>query len=527
MLLTASYLRPAWLGVVVYLGIAGAALLALLSYAAPSSWFEYLQDPYIWRLIRFSLWQASLSALLSLLLAVPVASCLFHRRFKGRQLLLNLFAVSMVVPSIVAVLGIIVVYGRNGWFTQLFGVPFPLYGLGGILLAHVFFNMPLAVRVLLQTYSLIPDAQWRLASQLGFTRWHAFTLIEWHYLKKALPGLFLLIFMLCFSSFAVVLSLGGGPRSSTLEVAIYQALRFEFDLNKASYLALLQVTICSLVALLVYRLAPKVVQDVSVFRGASAPLRSGRLSTTVDGAMLLLVALWVLPPFVAIVLPVLSTVFWQTLQAPALWHSVWNSVRIALPSGLLALLIALSLAALARTLRWRERGDFWADKFEQSGNLVLMIPGLVLATGLFIVFRFLGIGISNAYWIVVWVNGVMALPFVLRSLLPSVYQQEKRFRLLYQQYGIKGWARFRLEWPVLRSAMAQGLAYAVLISLGDLGVVALFGSKGLETLPLYLYQLIGSYRVDQGACAAVVLISLCVVLFYVINRVIGGRRAEL
>ena len=121
----------------------------------------------------------------------------------------------------------------------------------------------------------------------------------------------------------------------------------------------------------------------------------------------------------------------------------------------------------------------------------------------------------------------MALPFVLRAILPSIYQQERRYRLLYEQFNILGWARLSLEWSVLRAAIAQGLAYAVLLSLGDLGVVALFGSNGLNTLPMYLFQLIGSYRVEQGGCVAVVLIGLCVVLFYAISRGLGGRRAEL
>lgn len=519
-----SYLRPAWLGVSLYLVIAAAALVALLEYASPSSWGRYLADPYTWRVVRFSFTQASLSALLSILLAIPMASCLFHRRFVGRQTLLSLFAISMVVPTIVAILGIVVVYGRNGWFTSMFGVPFPLYGLGGILLAHVFFNMPLAVRVILQAYQLIPDAQWRLASQLGFSRWHVFRLIEWHYLKKNLPGLFLLIFMLCFSGFAVVLSLGGGPRSSTLEVAIYQALRFEFDLNKASYLSLLQVAICSLVALAVYKLAPPIRQDVSLYQGQRLAMRSSALAKVIDFGTLAIVLLWVLPPFVAILAPVVTALFWQTLWSGDLWWSVWHSLRIALPSGVLSLLIGLSLAALVRTLRWRQRGDWWAQRLEQSGNLVLMVPSLVLATGLFLLFRNVGISIKHAYWIVVWVNAVMALPFVLRAIMPTIYQQEKRFRHLYAQMHVVGWSRFRLEWGQIRSSLAQGLAYAVLLSLGDLGVVALFGSKGLETLPMYLYQLIGSYRVEQGACVAVVLILLCLSLFYSINRCVGGRR---
>ncbi|WOD06535.1 ABC transporter permease subunit [Marinomonas sp. GJ51-6] len=207
-------LAPAILGVGLFLIMGAASLAALLRYSELSNWLGYLSQPYLWRVICFSLWQALLSSGISILIAIPVASCLVHRRFFGRSFLLQLFSVSMVVPTIVAILGLVVVYGRTGWLSQLFGLQIPLYGLTGILLAHVFFNMPLAVRFLLQGYDLIPSGQWRQASQLGFSRLSAFRLIEWHYVKKALPGAFVLIFMLCFSSFAVVLSLGGGQNQA-------------------------------------------------------------------------------------------------------------------------------------------------------------------------------------------------------------------------------------------------------------------------------------------------------------------------
>jgi thiamine transport system permease protein len=48
------------------------------------------------------------------------------------------------------------------------------------------------------------------------------------------------VFAICLTSFAVALTLGGGPRATTLELAIYQAVRFEFDLAHAAGLALVQ-----------------------------------------------------------------------------------------------------------------------------------------------------------------------------------------------------------------------------------------------------------------------------------------------
>ncbi|TPE54671.1 thiamine/thiamine pyrophosphate ABC transporter, permease protein [Maribrevibacterium harenarium] len=512
---------PTWLGALIYLGGVFAALVALLLQATPSDWGLSLTQSYLWRLIQFSFTQALLSALLSIVLAIPVISALYHNQFLGRRWLLNLFAVSIVVPTIVAILGIVIVYGRQGWFTSLFGFHFPLYGLGGILLAHVFFNLPLVVRLGLQVYGLIPDGQWRLATQLGLNRWQAFRVIEWPYLRRSLPGTFLLVFLLCFSSFAVVLSLGGGPKSSTLEVAIYQALRFEFDLSKASFLALLQVSICLALGGFVFRYIQPLQQDASLYRGAPQ-LRRRKRDFVVDLGSLMLAAVWIVPPFVAVLTPIWSAEFLVALASPGLWQATLVSLQVAIPSGLLSLMMALSLVSLARGFLYL--GCSRVMRYlEQSANLVLMLPGLVLATGLFLLLRHTGGGINNAYWVVVWVNAVMALPFVVRAIAPAMLQQQQRYGHLYEQYAILGWIRFKLEWSAIRKALAQGLAYAVLLSLGDLGVVALFGSQGLETLPLYLYRLIGSYRVEQGSSVAVVLVLLCVALFFLITRCVGGR----
>ncbi|MCZ2723270.1 thiamine/thiamine pyrophosphate ABC transporter permease [Marinomonas sp. 15G1-11] len=518
-------LLPALLIVAVFAIIGAASLAALLFYGESSSWAEYLSNTYLWRIVRFSLWQAFLSSIISIGFAVPIASALMHRQFFGRDALFQLFAVSMVVPSIVAILGIVVVYGRAGWISRWTGIDVPLYGLLGILLAHIFFNLPLAVRLLVQAYSLIPQGQWRLAYQLGFSRWYAFKYIEWHYVRKALPGAFVLIFMLCFSSFAVVLSLGGGPRSSTLEVAIYQALRFEFDVSKASVLSLLQVVICSLVAVLVYRFSLPVKQDGSVLKLTVYDLKDTVWNKVIDFVVIVLALLLILPPFLAILEPVLSVVFWQTLKDLKMWMAVWVSLKIALPAAILSLILGLGFVFVARYARLKPSLNWLASMVEHLGSSILMVPGLVIATGLFLIFRQLGWGFEHGYWIVVWVNSMMALPFVLRALTPIFYQQEKRYQLLYSSLGIWGVSRFKLEWPLVRGSVAQAFGYATLLCLGDMGVIALFGSSGLLSLPLYLFQLIGSYRLEQGASVAVVLMALCVALFILSTRLIGGKQS--
>ena len=192
-------------------------------------------DGYMLRIARFTLWQAALSTLLSIVPAILVARAFSrHPAFLGRGLLLRLFAVPLGLPAIVAALGMLALYGRAGFAADLAdalgGGRWPdIYGLSGILVAHVFFNLPLATRLVLESLEAVPADQWRLASQLGMGARASFRLVEWPAIRSALPGVAALVFMLCVTSFTLVLTLGGGPAATTLEVAIYQSLRFDFE----------------------------------------------------------------------------------------------------------------------------------------------------------------------------------------------------------------------------------------------------------------------------------------------------------
>ncbi|MGR5456508.1 thiamine/thiamine pyrophosphate ABC transporter permease ThiP, partial [Vibrio alfacsensis] len=106
--------------------------------------------------------------------------------------LLKLFATTLVMPVLVGVFGIVAIYGNQGviaqwWLTSNDSMPFSLYGLNGILLAHVFFNLPFATRLLLVTIESVPLEQRKLALHLGMNSWQCFRLVEWPRLKAHLP----------------------------------------------------------------------------------------------------------------------------------------------------------------------------------------------------------------------------------------------------------------------------------------------------------------------------------------------------
>ncbi|MCC2690081.1 MAG: transport system permease protein, partial [Rhizobiaceae bacterium] len=299
----AGSLAAAFVSVLVGGALVGLAFEGAADFPAALAAF----DSYLFRIARFTLWQAALSTALSILPAMLVARALSrHPRFPGRRLILRLFALPLALPAIVAALGILALLGRAGYFADLLsglaGHTWPgIYGLSGILVAHVFFNLPLATRLFLETLDTLPADQWRLASQLGMNASSSFRLIEWPALRAVLPGIAGLVFMLCITSFTVVLTLGGGPAATTLEVAIYQALRFDFDPARAVALTFIQIGLTALAVLFLNRLGANAVIDANLSVAPRRPATAGRPETLFNAVLVLLSVALVAGPMLATV----------------------------------------------------------------------------------------------------------------------------------------------------------------------------------------------------------------------------------
>ncbi|MGU5436630.1 ABC transporter permease subunit, partial [Klebsiella pneumoniae] len=163
---------------------------------------------------------------------------------------------------------------------------------------------------------------------------------------------------------------------------------------------------------------------------------------------------------------------------------------------------------------------------ELSGMLILAMPGIVLATGFFLLLNNT-IGLpESADGIVIFTNALMAIPYALKVLENPMRDIAARYSMLCQSLGIEGFARLRVvELRALRRPLAQALAFACVLSIGDFGVVALFGNEAFRTLPFYLYQQIGAYRSQDGAVTALLLLLLCFLLFTLIEK-LPGRDAK-
>jgi thiamine transport system permease protein len=452
--------------------------------------------------------------------AIPFARALAKRQdFAGRELLLRLFAVPLGLPQLIAVLGLISVYGRQGWLNGLvegLGLP-PLpspFGLRGILLAHVFFNLPLAVRFLLTRLDAIPQEYWRLAASLGLPARQVFQLLEWPAMRTVLPGVFALIFMLCVTSFTVVLTLGGGPQATTLEVAIFQALRFDFDPALAARLAGLQILLCALLLIGLYGMPMSFLGQARLKASALRPDSYDKSGRALDLALIAVAGLFVLLPLAAIIADGLGADMQRLFTDRTLWRAALWSLALSLSAAVIA---ALAASALARAIARSPEPS--AMIFRMTANLVLLIPPLVLGAGMFLLIHRFADPPRLAPYAVIAINALMALPFAVAVTEPAFRSSFLAHDRLADSLGLAGLARFRLvEWPVLRRSLALGFLVAMLVSIGDFGIIAFFGNDDLVTLPLFLYQRIGSYRFNDAAGIALVLLLVCLALSWIIER---------
>ncbi len=485
-------------------------------------------DPYMLRVARFTLWQAALSTLLSVAPAAFVARAFFrHPRFFGRRFAIRLFALPLAIPALVAALGVLALYGRAGLAAPLMGwlsggAWNGIFGLSGILLAHVFFNLPLATRLFLEALEAVPDDRWRLASQLSMGARPVFRFVEWPALRAAIPGIAALVFMLCATSFTIVLTLGGGPRATTLEVAIYQALRFDFDPARAVVLTALQVTLTALIVVLLARLGAPFVHDTNITVTARRYLRPTQTETALNAVTLAAAISFVAGPIAATVIAGLTADLARLAGDPAVHRAMATSLMLALISGLLALALSFALVRARQRLEAARNGGApgLVERLTENGSsLILVVPPVVLGAGWFILLRHAFDVFASAPAMVFAVNAAMALSFALRALRPAHDAVAARHDRLAASLGIRGVARLRLiDWPALRGPALTAFAFAMALSLGDLGVIALFGSDSVQTLPYLLLARLGSYRTADAAGLALILAAMCLALIFAAER---------
>jgi len=516
-------LRPPPAGAVVALAIAllvAGGFAALFSAAGQPSSLRAIM-PYLAGVLGFALAQAAISTVLSLVLGAWVALALARRRFPGRHWVIAVLGAASVMPAIVVVFAVVAVYGQGGWVAQGlralgFDPRFRIFGWPGILVAHVFFNAPFVARVYLDALASVPAEHWRLAQTLGFRSREILRHLDWPVIKSELAGLASLVFLLCFTSFAIVLTLGGGSGRATLEVAIFEALRVDLDFGRAAWLGLVQIAICSIVAVVLHRAVLRPPVSHTIRSPMKRPDGADPRLWLVDGVALFAAVVLVAPPMVSLAS---GLVHLPAVLDGDFASALLTSLVISALSAATACSMALALATAARHERLTRRRSRTATIYGFIPALVLAVPPFALTAGLFLLIRRIADPAVAGYVLLPLINALGALPFAFRFISAPVMVAGERYGRLADLIGLKGATRLSIiDWPLLRRPLAAALAMSAALSFGDFGVIALFGGHDLRTLPYLLYERLGAYRLDEASAISLVLVVIALSLAYASTR---------
>lgn len=507
-----------------------------------------ISSRYYLRILGFTAFQATISALFSVLLGLPGAFILSHYSFPGKRVLRSLTTIPFVMPAILVVLGFIILFGNNGVINRtlmkvlhLEGPPLKiLYSFPAIILAHVFYNFPIAMRLIASSWEHISYKNIESARTLGAGPFRRFRTIT---LPRLLPGVMascILIFLFCFLSFAVILVLGGGPRFTTTEVEVYRLARFSLDFSAAGALSIVQAIVTFAILFGYTKIQNRLAAEERNPEGMSLkPLRS--IGGGSGPGLLIGLIIYGIIIFVVIILPLLTivlrsfqnvegwdrnihyTLTWyktlfskDTISAASVSASaVINSLIIAIGSTA----VSLSLGLISALWLRNHRGKFGG--FIQMLFLLPMgISTILLGLGYIRVLNLTAL--PRAYLIItIFAHAVISFPFVFRSLQPSVSSINTHLREAAGTLGAGEGRIFRtIEAPLLRSAIISAGVFAFAISIGEINTTLVLAPEGFSTIPVAVYRLISSYNFF-GACAlGTILLLLCGGAFYIVDFIL-------
>ncbi|MFZ5916738.1 MAG: ABC transporter permease [Chloroflexota bacterium] len=504
---------------------------------------------YYARTLWFTAFQAAVSTALTLLLGLPGAYILARYEFRGQTLLRALTTVPFVLPTIVVAAAFSSLLGPQGrlnaWLMAWQNLQQPPIRLQHtiwiILLAHVFYNYTVVLRLVGGFWANLNPRLEEAARMLGANRWQVLRQVTLPLLAPAIGAAALLVFIFCFTSFGVVLILGG-PRFATLEVEIYRQTVHFFDLPLAAALSLLQIAFTLSLMMVYTRLQARLSVPLQ-FRPQRTTRRRPRTwrARALVGVNVALMAILLLLPLLALIERSLtdsagghySLTYYQQLgvsrRGSILFVPPWQAIRNSLLFGGATVALALLLGTLAATLlaQPHSRVARWLDPLFM---LPLATSAVTLGFGYLITLDRPPLNLRASPALVPLAHTLVALPFVVRSLLPVLRGIQPSLREAAAVMGASPWRVWReIDLPIVARATLVGAVFAFTVSLGEFGATMLIARPEFPTLPLAIYRFLGqpgASNYGQAMAMSTLLMLVCAAGFIVIERFRLGQMGE-
>ena len=526
------------------------AIFRLVFSAQFSQGWKLFRWSQITKPLAFTLYQATLSTVLTLVLGLPGAYLFARFDFAGRKFLRVLITIPFILPTVVVTAAFNTLLGPRGWLNlglmSLFNLSAPpihmLNSLSAILLAHIFYNTSIVIRMVGSNLSRLRQNLPLAAQNLGASPWRAFKEVTLPLLMPAILSATLMVFLFDFTSFGVVLMLGG-PQFSTLEVEIYNQAMNRFNLPVAGLLSIVQLAFTLLVSVLINR-SKQPRYGKAALASESSGLREARTRWEKIFVIVMVVVLLLL--MVTPTLSLLTRSFFTFDAARGergelktgftlryyreLFENREQSLFYVPP--ILAIRNSMIYAGITMLLA-TVLGMISVYAIQKSGKLsrflepLIMLPlgasAVTLGLGFLIVFGGTVLTQGRFQALIPVAHTLVALPMVIRTLLPALRGIPENLRLAAKSMGASPLRVFReVDLPVLFRAIAVSLLFAFTISLGEFGASSFLSNTAMPTIPVAIYRYLsqpGALNYGQALAMSSLLMVVCVAGSLIIEQI--------
>jgi thiamine transport system permease protein len=543
----------AFLGMFFFYPLTSLLVYTVQGGAEGSTWsvWQVVSSPATLRVVWFSVWQAALSTFLTLLIGLPGAYLFGRFSFRGRGLLQTLTAIPFIMPTLVVAAAFNALLGPRGWINQALmswldlGTP-PIQfmnTLGAILVAHVFYNTTIILRSVGDFWSRMDPRMEQAARSLGANRWQTWWKVTLPLLAPAVSAAALLVFIFNFTSFGVVLILGG-PRFATLEVEIYTQAINLLNLPQAATLSILQM-VCTTVFTLVYqRLSNRTSQSLSLKPRIITQKRlitwQSRLSA---GLLIIFLVVLLITPLLALALRSVTQIgnssnltenrvtmfsldFYRELninRRQSLFYTPPSTAMlISLGYAAATVALTLSMGAPAAWVITRNQNSWMGRALDAILMLPLGASSVTLGLGFILALSKPPLDLRSSPMLIPLAHTLVALPFVIRSLLPALRSIRPRLHQAASVLGASPMQVIRLvDLPLVSRSVLVAATYAFTISMGEFGATALLARPEYPTIPVAIYRFLGqpgAMNYGQALALSTVLMLVCAGGMLVIDR---------
>jgi thiamine transport system permease protein len=516
-----------------------------------SPFLEAIRSAYLWKILWFTIWQAVLSTFFTLLIGLPGAYLFARYQFPGKTLLQALSSISFVMPTLVVAAAFDSLLGPRGWINlalmSLFDLPAPPIAftntITAILVAHVFFNTTIVLRMVGDFWSHLDPRLGQAAQTLGANRRQALWHITLPLLMPVILSAALLVFIFDFTSFGVILLLGG-PHFATLEVEIYYQTVSLFNLPLAAVLAIVQLGLTLALTIAYSYVSNRLSRPLNLKPRSYAQqkLRTWpeRLFAFCIVSILILL---LITPLIALgfrsvtrlqpergslqsTRPGLTLDFYKELsinrRESIFFTPPSTAILISLGYAFTTVLFSLALGLPASLALTRRSGALINKILDPVVMLPLGTSAVTLGLGFILAFNTPPLNLIRSPWLIPLAHTLVALPFVIRSLVPSFRSIQPRLRQAGQVLGASPIHVFiTIDFPLVARALLVAATFAFTISLGEFGATALIARPEYPTIPIAIYRLIGqpgAINYGQALALSTILMLVCATGMLAIER---------